>query len=111
MKVNRKVEWFTHFAPDSIREWLSFDASDGEIFRDSNLFSHDSELWFAALNESDLSGVEILSDQKREIESKYTHGKSELDNCQQKDAHRDCSSGWNLMSRDVDMMTTIFHFE
>lgn len=57
----------THFAPDSIREWLSFDASDGEILRDSNLFSHDSELWFTALNESDLSGVKFEATKKEKL--------------------------------------------
>lgn len=42
-------------SPDNIREWLSFEASDGEIFRDSNLFNHDSELKFAAPSDSDLN--------------------------------------------------------
>lgn len=47
-------------SPDSILEWLSFEASEGDIFLDNNLFNHDSELWVDALNESDLDFVRHL---------------------------------------------------
>lgn len=67
-------------SPDNIRLCDSFEASEGDIFRDSNLFNHDSEFRFAALNESDLDDIPNIHKKKIEIKIKISNIRTKLDN-------------------------------